>query len=205
MKLERLRQEGEIKRLKAETTAQIREAQLKGLASTVRAARQQIGGPESDTPKRTVEEVNQEVPALPESVSDDIEEEVDATPVQPTPTGQALTALVARIWQSQRDQDITPTVQTILEAIQQEGYMPPDKISIANSLVAIGDKKARATGTPRANTMQFRAVVLKTINKLESDLEQPTLAKVAARLGETEANVKPAYDMVMSARKQLTN
>jgi hypothetical protein len=54
MKLERLRQEAEIKRLKAETTAQVREAQVKGLAATMRAARAQIGGPESNTPKTTI-------------------------------------------------------------------------------------------------------------------------------------------------------
>jgi hypothetical protein len=49
LKLERMRQEAEIKRLKAETNAQIREAQLKGLAATVRTARAQVTGGKTDT------------------------------------------------------------------------------------------------------------------------------------------------------------
>ena len=43
-KLERIQQEAEIKRAKAEASSQIREAQLKGIASTVRSARAQMGG-----------------------------------------------------------------------------------------------------------------------------------------------------------------
>jgi hypothetical protein len=43
MKMERLKQEAEYKRLRAEANAQIRAAQLKGLAATVRSAREQIG------------------------------------------------------------------------------------------------------------------------------------------------------------------
>ncbi|HKD76591.1 MAG TPA: hypothetical protein VKB76_13895, partial [Ktedonobacterales bacterium] len=43
MKLERVKQEAEIKRLKAESNAQIREAQLKGLAASMKTARAQIG------------------------------------------------------------------------------------------------------------------------------------------------------------------
>lgn len=41
-RLDRLRQEAEIKQLKAQTTAQIRAAQIKGLAATINAARGQI-------------------------------------------------------------------------------------------------------------------------------------------------------------------
>jgi hypothetical protein len=49
MKLERLKQEAEYKRLRAEANAQVRSAQLKGLAATVRSARAQVTGrPESE-------------------------------------------------------------------------------------------------------------------------------------------------------------
>jgi hypothetical protein len=61
-KLERMRQEAEIKRLKAETNAQIREAQLKGLAATVRAARAQIGDG-TQQPQTTVTPEEDAVPA----------------------------------------------------------------------------------------------------------------------------------------------
>ena len=44
MKMERLKQEAEYKRLRAEANAQIRSAQLKGLAATVRSARAQVTG-----------------------------------------------------------------------------------------------------------------------------------------------------------------
>jgi hypothetical protein len=44
MRMERLKQEAEIKRLKAEANAQVRQAQLKGLVATVRSAREQIAG-----------------------------------------------------------------------------------------------------------------------------------------------------------------
>ena len=57
MKLERMRQEAEVKRLKAESNAQIREAQLKGLAATVRAARSQIGAANS-TPQEVIVEAD---------------------------------------------------------------------------------------------------------------------------------------------------
>ncbi len=46
MKLERLKQESEYKRLRAEANAQVRSAQLKGLAATVRSARAQVAGQE---------------------------------------------------------------------------------------------------------------------------------------------------------------
>ena len=46
MKMIRLKQEAEYKRLRAESNAQIRAAQLKGLAATVRSARAQVGGAE---------------------------------------------------------------------------------------------------------------------------------------------------------------
>jgi len=63
MKLERMRQEAEIKRLKAESNAQIREAQLKGLAATVRSARSQLGT--TTNPQMTTVTVEQQeaVPA----------------------------------------------------------------------------------------------------------------------------------------------
>lgn len=50
MKMERLKQEAEIKRLKAETNAQVREAQIKGLAATVQAARAQINSGDTKAP-----------------------------------------------------------------------------------------------------------------------------------------------------------
>ncbi len=42
-KIDRMKQEAELKRVKAEANAQIRAAQIKGLASTARAARAQLG------------------------------------------------------------------------------------------------------------------------------------------------------------------
>ena len=69
MKLVRLQQEAEYKRLRAEANAGIRTAQLKGFAATVRAAREQVGGPQGEA---TVTEeaqipgpVSNELPALP--------------------------------------------------------------------------------------------------------------------------------------------
>ena len=58
-KLLRLKQEAEYKQQRAEANAQIRAAQLKGLAATVRSARAQIGGQEetTDTSLATVVEV----------------------------------------------------------------------------------------------------------------------------------------------------
>jgi hypothetical protein len=44
MRMERLKQEAEVKRLKAEANAQVRQAQLKGLVATVRTARKEITG-----------------------------------------------------------------------------------------------------------------------------------------------------------------
>ena len=71
-KLIRLQQEAEYKRLRAEANAGIRAAQLKGLAATVKAAREQVGNQPGEA---TVTEEPQvsgpasgELPALPERV-----------------------------------------------------------------------------------------------------------------------------------------
>lgn len=82
MKMERLKQEAEIKRLKAEANAQIREAQLKGLASTVKAARAQITG------KQQQYEAPQEVIV-----------EADPAPVQPAlpPPADETSQLPSRV------------------------------------------------------------------------------------------------------------
>ncbi len=61
MKIERMKQEAEYKRLRAEANAQVRAAQLKGLAATARAARAQLTG----KPEATVQEEQQ-----PENVID---------------------------------------------------------------------------------------------------------------------------------------
>lgn len=56
MKIERMKQEAEYKRLRAEANAQVRSAQLKGLAATVRSARAQITGkPEDAAPETSAE------------------------------------------------------------------------------------------------------------------------------------------------------
>lgn len=55
MKMERLRQEAELKKLRAEANAQIRQAQLKGLVSTIRDVQANItGSSPSETPQATV-------------------------------------------------------------------------------------------------------------------------------------------------------
>lgn len=65
-KLERTRQEVELKRMKAEANAQIREAQLKGFAATMRAARDQIGGAvAADTPVMVTEDPGAQPAQLP--------------------------------------------------------------------------------------------------------------------------------------------
>jgi hypothetical protein len=68
MKLERLKQEAEIKRLRAEANAQIREAQLKGLAASMKAARAQIGAALTNKEASATPEVT----VTPETTSDSI-------------------------------------------------------------------------------------------------------------------------------------
>jgi hypothetical protein len=60
MRAERLKQEAEIKRLKAEANAQVRQAQLKGLVATVRSAREQLRGTAPDEPAADVTVVAEE-------------------------------------------------------------------------------------------------------------------------------------------------
>jgi len=204
MKLERLRQEAELKRLKAETTAQIREAQMKGLASTMRAARQQIGGgtiDEAEAPTTTIEEIPSSVPALPEPHNEETDDPTDSTdkdelvPVQPAPKGQALTVMVAQIYATQRNAGIIPSIKTIADAIQEEGFVPPNSIDIARELRELGDQKMRNA------TRLTKATVRAYIQQLKSDLITPTLTIVAQHFQESEMVVKPIFDAVLAERK----
>lgn len=66
LKIERMKQEAEYKRLRAEANAQVRAAQLKGLAATARAARAQITGqPEATVTEEPTQSVDATIqPAL---------------------------------------------------------------------------------------------------------------------------------------------
>lgn len=66
-KLIRLQQEAEYKRLRAEANAGIRAAQLKGLAATMKAAREQVGNqPPVENEVKVIEENYAAPPALPD-------------------------------------------------------------------------------------------------------------------------------------------
>ena len=83
-KLERLKQEAEVKRLKAETNAQIREAQIKGLSSTLKAAQAQITGKPAESQSGSVtvtEQPSGPMAALPEGRVVD----ADSTPIVELP------------------------------------------------------------------------------------------------------------------------
>jgi hypothetical protein len=56
MKIERMKQEAEYKRLRAEANAGVRAAQLKGLAATVRSARAQMAGKPEDGATETTDD-----------------------------------------------------------------------------------------------------------------------------------------------------
>jgi hypothetical protein len=114
-----MRQEAEIKRLKAETNAQIREAQLKGLAATVKAARQQIGGQQETTVKE--ERIVDAAPAVKELPLPGASTEIEAE--TPIPTTEAVTGQFPLAGASSPETENTPLPSRVNPSVRTESSL----------------------------------------------------------------------------------
>jgi hypothetical protein len=213
MKMERLRQEAEIKRLKAEANAQLREVQLKGLAATVRTARAQLAGsPTEDAPGTTV--------------TPDVETPADAVPALPSPgatggrslrpaTAAELEAVIARLV---GDGDVTNS--RVREALQDAGFSSPDNVTLARAIRRAlppaapswnapaapafrrrrGDETERGSGRPLPGSPQFDVLVSEAASALVGEGRIPSAALIASRIGYDEQEVLPAFQRLGLAR-----
>lgn len=102
LKIERMKQEAEYKRLRAEANAQVRAAQLKGLAATARAARAQITGqPEATVTEEAPQIVDTTIqPALPAPQQ---KTETPAEPVQEETPTQEMPVIAANVAPARRN------------------------------------------------------------------------------------------------------
>lgn len=74
-----------------------------------------------------------------------------------------------------------------------------ERVVVSNS-VASGSAGGGARVAPKPGTKAFKSEVQRLIGLILSGGTQPTVAEIAQRMNETDANVQPAFDEIMTAR-----
>lgn len=208
-KLEHLKQEAEYKKIKAAANAEIRAAQLKGLAATIGAAREQIT---SVTPARAA---SPEHEALTDQSPSDLgyAPEIPVLPT-PLPMGSAFDALIERCFDNLHQRGDATTADAITTYLRDLGYATPRQMDVARVLVTLSRRNGAPImsarqgtnpsdsvhGQARPGTAAFRKRVRQEFGRMEANLETPTPALIADRLGESVGNVEPVFTAIMAER-----
>ena len=133
--------DAEMKAAKANASATVREAQLKGLAASMKAARSQIGAAVA-TPTHAE--------TAPETTDTPLaEEDRTATFATSLPIGTAFVALIAQEVQQLRERGQDPTEQALTAALSARGYAAPPPEAITAALRTIVERHPVPVLAPR--------------------------------------------------------